>query len=145
MIARRVPVITVLCAAAAVLAPAVRAESPVRAGSIAIERPWARATVLEGRPGVVYLTLRNSGAQDDALVAVATPVAKRAELHAHRKIGGVMRMLQVKSIPIPAGKAVALAPGGYHIMLMQRTVALKKGTRFPLTLTMKSGATATCR
>jgi copper(I)-binding protein len=40
-------------------------------------------------------------------------------------------------LDLPAGKAVELKPGGYHVMLMDLKVALPKDTTIPLTLTFK--------
>ena len=41
------------------------------------------------------------------------------------------------TIDLPAGKAVELAPGGYHIMLMGLTRQLKEGETVPLTLVVE--------
>ena len=40
-------------------------------------------------------------------------------------------------LPIEAGKTVSLAPGGYHLMLMQLKAPLKKGDKVPVTLTFE--------
>jgi periplasmic copper chaperone A len=50
--------------------------------------------------------------------------------------GSVMKMAEVKGgIELPAGKAVELKPGGYHIMLMDLKQSLKADFQVPLTLT----------
>ena len=46
----------------------------------------------------------------------------------------MMRELEA-GLPLPAGQAVSLAPGGDHIMLMGVTEPLKTGDTVPLTLT----------
>jgi copper(I)-binding protein len=48
--------------------------------------------------------------------------------------GDVMRMRQVDAIDVPAGQAVELKPGSFHLMLMGLKAPLKAGDRFPLTL-----------
>jgi copper(I)-binding protein len=54
--------------------------------------------------------------------------------------GSIMRMRQLPGIDLPAGGAVALQPGGNHIMLIGLKAPLKEGDKFPLTLTFaKSG------
>ncbi len=54
---------------------------------------------------------------------------------------GMMTMREVASIAIPAGKTVALAPGGCHIMLVDLPKALTTGQKFTITLTFtKAGA-----
>jgi hypothetical protein len=48
---------------------------------------------------------------------------------------GVMTMRPVKGgLSIPPGQSVTLAPGGYHIMLMELKAPLKKGDKVPVTL-----------
>jgi copper(I)-binding protein len=48
---------------------------------------------------------------------------------------GVMKMRPLeKGLAIEPGKTVKLAPGGYHLMLMDLKSPLKKGDKLPLTL-----------
>lgn len=83
-----------------------------------------------------YLTLTASA--DDRLISVASPAAATAEIHEMSTEGGVMRMSQLKDgLPLPAGEAVALAPGGDHIMLIGVTAPLKAGDVVSLTLTFE--------
>lgn len=72
-----------------------------------------------------------------ALTGVASASAATAELHSTSMEGGVMRMRPVARIELPAGKAVKLAPGGLHIMLVDLRQPLKPGDRVPLTLTVQ--------
>jgi copper(I)-binding protein len=44
----------------------------------------------------------------------------------------------VKSVDLPAGKAVKFDPNGYHVMLMGLTGQLKEGENVPLTLTVEN-------
>jgi copper(I)-binding protein len=45
-----------------------------------------------------------------------------------------MRMREVDSVDLPAGKKIVFEPGGYHIMLLGLKKKLVEGERFPLTL-----------
>lgn len=103
-------------------------------GTITVQKAWARASAGKVANGAAFLTIVNSGAQADTLVAVSAGVSKTAELHTHIKEGEVMKMRAVDSISIPAGGTVELKPGGDHVMLMGLTEALKQGAAFPLTL-----------
>lgn len=105
------------------------------AGDLTIDSPWARATAGPAATGAVYLTLTNHGAQTDRLVATETPVAARAELHAHVMDGNVMKMRRLDAIEVAPGTPTVLAPGGLHIMLTGLTRPLKEGETFPLILT----------
>ncbi len=100
---------------------------------------WARATPGKAETGAVYLTLVSPSA--DKLVSAATPAAKKAQLHTMTMTGMVMKMRPLAALDIPAGKPVALKPGGLHIMLIGLAKPLRQGQSFPLTLTFdKAGA-----
>jgi copper(I)-binding protein len=43
----------------------------------------------------------------------------------------------VPALELPAGKAVELKPGGYHLMLMDLKATLKAGDTVPLTLVVE--------
>jgi copper(I)-binding protein len=102
-------------------------------GDIAIEHPYARATGPGMSIGGAYLTLDNQG-KADRLLSASAPVAASVELHLMKMEGDVMRMRQVDGIDLPAAKAVVLAPGALHVMLIGLKAPLKEGDRFPLTL-----------
>jgi copper(I)-binding protein len=104
-----------------------------------ISNAWARATPGKAETGAVYLTLASPTA--DRLVAASTPAAKKAELHTMTMAGMVMKMRPLAALDIPAGRPVALKPGGLHIMLIGLAKPLQAGQAFPLTLTFaKAGA-----
>ncbi len=117
------------------------AASPARADDIAVTDVWARATPAGARMGAIYLTLES--AAGDQLVGAAVPrsVAGRTQVHETVMIpdsaaggAGRMAMREVKAIALPPGQAVQLAPGGYHVMLLDLKQPLKEGARVPLTL-----------
>lgn len=72
-----------------------------------------------------------------ALVAIASPVAARVEMHSTTMEGGVMKMRATDRIELAAGKTVKLGPGGYHAMLIDLKRALKPGETLPLMLTIE--------
>jgi copper(I)-binding protein len=125
-----------LSIAAAILLAALPAiaDEAVRAGDLRIDGAWARATPEAARQGAAYLTVRNDSPTGDRLIGARTPAAARAELHTHTHDGGVMRMREVPAIEVEPGAAIALAPGGHHIMLIDLAAPLRDGARFPLTL-----------
>ncbi|MBO38222.1 MAG: hypothetical protein CMM75_03445 [Rhodospirillaceae bacterium] len=101
-------------------------------GKIIIKDPWARASITKN--GVSYLTIMNHGKHPEKLIGVMAPVAKRIELHTHKNDDGIMRMRQIKDIPLPPHGSVSLKPGGHHIMMIGLNRKLKLGDKFPLTL-----------
>lgn len=109
-----------------------------RVGEIEIEHAWSRASIGTDRPGVVYLTIRNTGAVDDTLLGIATTVANAPMLHETVVTEGIASMPHVMSVPVPAGDILVLEPGGFHAMLMGLTQKLEKGASFPVTLTFQN-------
>ncbi len=106
---------------------------PGQAAAIRAEQAWARATAPQQKVGGAYVTLMSPAG--DRLVGVSSPIAGRAEVHEMRMDGNVMRMREVEGgLALPAGKVVALAPGGYHIMLMDLKQPLVAGQVIPMHL-----------
>lgn len=104
---------------------------------VTVSDAWARATVPGQSGSGAFMTLRSSAG--GKLLSVKSPVAEHAEVHEMATQDGVMKMREVKSVALPAGQAVQLAPGGHHIMLMGLKSPLKAGTQVPLTLTVEEG------
>ena len=99
---------------------------------VSVTAPWVRATVAAQTTTGAYMHLMSvKGAR---LVGVRTPAAARAELHRMDMQGDMMKMRQVDGIDLPAGKAVNLASGSYHIMLVGLKRRLKEGETLDLTL-----------
>jgi copper(I)-binding protein len=71
------------------------------------------------------------------LVSASSPVAGVTEIHEMTMDGQVMRMRAVDGLDLPAGRAVQLKPGGYHVMLMELRQPLKAGETVPITLVIE--------
>lgn len=112
-------------------------------GTLAVRQPWARASIGQAKAGAAYLTIVNSGDEPDRLIAAATPVAERAQLHTQRVEDGVMKMRPVEAVEIAPGEPAVLAPGGLHIMLMGLTRPLVEGESFALTLSFETAGPLT--
>lgn len=119
---------------ASLLAAPVQAQE-VKAGDLVISQGWSRATPGGAKIAGGYLTIDNKGSAPDRLVSVAGDVAGKVEIHEMAMNNGVMTMRPLdKGLPIEPGKTVKLAPGGYHLMLMDLKNPLKQGDKVPLTL-----------
>ncbi|KRB44444.1 copper chaperone PCu(A)C [Phenylobacterium sp. Root700] len=106
--------------------------APQAPPTVAVTDAWCRAAPAGAMTGGCYVTLTASA--EDRLVAVETAVAERAEIHSMDMAGGVMRMRKLEGgLPLPAGKAVALASGGEHLMIIGPKQALAIGGEVPLT------------
>lgn len=102
---------------------------------VKVNDQWTRATVPQQASSGAFMTVRS--ATDGRLVEVRTDIAEHAELHEMKMDGQTMRMQKVDSIALPARKDVALAPGGYHVMLFGLKRQLKDGEAIPLTLVVE--------
>lgn len=119
---------------AAVMAAPVRAED-VKAGDLLITQAWSRQTPAGAKVAGGYLTIENKGAAPDRLVSGSAAIAGRIEIHEMAMDGGIMKMRPLdKGLAIEPGKTVKLAPGGYHVMLMDLKGQLKQGDKVPVTL-----------
>jgi len=107
----------------------------VKVGDLLISRSWSRATPGGAKTGAGYLTIENKGSAPDRLVAVSGDVAGKIEVHEMAVNNGVMTMRPLEQgLTIEPGKTVTLAPGGYHLMMMDLKSPLKQGDKVPLTL-----------
>lgn len=109
------------------------------AQSIQASAAWIR--VLPGNlPAGGYVNLHNSGNQAAALVAADSPAYAHVMLHESSSAGGVSRMSAVGSMVIPAHAGMQLAPGGYHLMLMQPKRPVAPGQAVTVTLHFADGS-----
>lgn len=99
---------------------------------VTVERPWVRGVVPGQTTTGAFMDLTSS--EELTLVGATSPVAKSAELHSMELTNGVMKMRPVKRLALAAGQTVRLAPGGYHLMLVDLTAPLKNADLVPITL-----------
>jgi copper(I)-binding protein len=130
-------------AAAVLLATTVAAQAAdVKAGDLVISQAWSRATPSGAKVAGGYLTIANKGSAPDRLVGGSAPVAGKFELHEMKMEEGVMKMRPLDNgLEIAPGKSVKLAPGGYHLMLMDLKQPLKQGEKVAVTLQFEKAGT----
>lgn len=116
----------------------------VKAGDLVISHPWTRATPGGAKVGGGYLTIENKGAAADRLVGGETPAAGKLEVHEMTMSDGVMKMRAIDGgLALAPGQTVKLAPGGYHLMLIDLKAPFKPGEKVPVTLNFeKAGKVA---
>lgn len=131
MNANRVVAIALALAAASAAAQT----TPPPPAPATVTDPWVRGVVAQQK--VTGAFLRITSAQGGRLVAVASPLAGAVEIHEMAMDGQVMRMRAVAGIDLPPGRAIELAPGGFHLMLMDLRRPLAAGDVVPLTLVVE--------
>src|SRR5574343_517570 len=106
-----------------------------QAPAVKVDDPWVRATVPAQKATGAFMQL--TAAKGAKVVAASSPVADMVEIHEMKMEDGVMKMRAVDALAMPAGQAVALKPGSYHVMLMGLKGAISAGDTVPLTLTIE--------
>lgn len=104
-------------------------------GQTTVTAPWVRGTVAEQKATGAFMQIQS--AAGGKLVSVSSPAAGVAEIHEMKMDGNTMKMRAVPALDLPAGKAVALKPGGWHVMLLDLKAPLKAGDTVPLTLVIE--------
>jgi len=112
--------VAVACAVAARTAEAI----------LTVNAPWIRTAGGVATPEA-YMELRSTDGA--TLVGVTSDAAARVTI---RPPGQGKATLD--ELPLPAGKTILLAPGGYRLGLVQMAHALKQGDRVALTLIIQN-------
>ncbi|MCX7150769.1 MAG: copper chaperone PCu(A)C [Rhodocyclales bacterium] len=103
---------------------------------VTVKDPWVRATVPAMKATGAFMQI--TSAQDARLVEVKSPVAGIVEIHEMAMDKDVMKMRALPDgLALPAGKAVELKSGGYHVMLMDLKQQMKEGDIVPVTLVIE--------
>ena len=108
------------------------AETSLEISSVYISEP------VMGERAAMYFTVVNHGPITDHLVAVSTPIAKRAEIHRTVEDGGMMRMEPVESLRVSPGEELHLGPGGYHVMLLDLNQHVGPGDKVEAILSFRA-------
>lgn len=109
--------------------------APTVAVADALCRPTPKGRQTTG----CYMTLTASA--DDRLVSAESPQAKYVQIHESRMESNMMMMQQMRDgMPLAAGQATALAPGGNHLMLLGVEEPLATGDTVTLKLTFATAA-----
>lgn len=108
--------------------------APVMA-DITVKDPWVRATVPQQKATGAFMQITAPKAA--RLVEASSPVAGVTEIHEMTMDNDIMRMRAIPGIDLPAGKAVELKPGGYHVMLMDLKAPITEGQDVPVTLVIE--------
>lgn len=95
----------------------------------------ARIRLLPGDlPLAGYFDIVNQGKQPLTLTAASSPAFKMVHLHRSIEQDGKSMMVPAGKLEIKPGTALHFAPGGLHLMLMERVKPLKVGDKVPMTL-----------
>ena len=102
-----------------------------------VTQPWVRGTVAQQMTTGAFMQITSAGGAK--LISVSTPSAGMTQIHQMKMDGSTMQMRALPAgLDLPAGKAVELKPGGYHLMLMDLKAPLKAGDTVDLRLVIQA-------
>jgi len=133
-----------LSALAASLALACAAPCAADAAQVTVGDAWFRA-LPGGVPAGGYFVLRNEGAKTVTLTGASSPACGNVMLHKSMQMGGMDRMEMVDGVAVPPKGRATFAPGGYHLMCMAPTAAMKPGRFVAVTLEFADGTHLSAR
>ena len=110
------------------------------ASSLKAEHGWVR-WLPANLPAAGYVVIRNDGDKPVKLTGAESADYGMAMLHRSMQKNGSDSMEMVDAIGIPAHGSVALAPGGYHLMLTDAKHAIKPGDMVHVSLHFDDGET----
>jgi len=80
-----------------------------------------------GQPNTAaFMRLVNTADQDVVITGAASNGAELAEVHSHKHHHGMMSMEKVDQLTVPANGELVLAPGKYHLMLINLIKPLRE-------------------
>lgn len=130
---------TGLVALPAAQAAAAPAAAGVQASKIQVTGAFTRQ-MPPGAPAMGgFLVVKNLHAGALVLVGAESSAFNKVELHETRSEGGMMRMVALPTVSIPAGGSFEFKPGAAHLMLIGPKGSPKAGEKLPVTLLFGNG------
>ena len=87
-----------------------------------------------------YMTIHNPDDRAVSIVSIRSDAFASVDIHRSAMQNGMMTMEPVESLSIAAGANVQLAPGGYHLMMMQPLEATRPGQEIEIVLHFDDGS-----
>lgn len=102
---------------------------------VTIANGWVRASAPGQQVGAAYMTLTSK--TPTSLVYVEASVSDSTEIHSMSMDNGVMKMRSLEELVLTPNTPLKLAPGGYHLMLIDLKEPLKAGGKVKFRLCFK--------
>ena len=109
------------------------------ADSIEVTNPWVNQTPPSTMSNAGYMEITNNTDSLVTLQSIQSPQFGMSHVHQTKLENGLMKMTPVHGLEIPANESVTLEPGGFHIMMMNRTESLNTGDEVELNLKFSDG------
>lgn len=106
---------------------------------ITVEEAWVRMPPPVADTAAGYMTIRNSGDTDVEITAVESDIATKPEFHTMSMHDGMMHMMKMEKVIVPAHGELRFETGGNHLMLTGLTRTLNAGDHVMLTIKIAGG------
>ena len=98
----------------------------IKFNGLIISNLWIKEPIGNHSMTSGYLTIKNTNAYDERLIAITSNIAKKSEIHEMFVDNDIMKMNVLNDgLKIPANSIVHLKPGSYHVMFMKLYKKLK--------------------
>ncbi|MFT6918977.1 MAG: copper(I)-binding protein [Cognaticolwellia sp.] len=101
---------------------------------LVVENGYARESIPGTSISSAYMTIKNLSAKNIRLIAAASAVSDRIEIHQHTMSDGLMRMRQRDYVEISAQNSTVFQPSGFHLMIFDLKHPLKAKENIIITL-----------
>ncbi len=88
-----------------------------------------------------YININNSSPTVKKIVALQSTAFEKVEIHETIMADGMMKMIELDSLELPAKSLVELKPGGKHMMLITPVQPLNIGDKVELLVTFEDEST----
>ena len=107
---------------------------PVAAESLQVTDAWIKNLPMAVPVRAGYMHISNNQNLEVTIVSLHSKSFENIEIHQSLEVDGMMSMRPVEALSIAAGGSLELAPGGFHLMMMNPLVELIPGQKVTLTL-----------
>jgi copper(I)-binding protein len=116
---------------------------PVSAENLQITDAWIKnlPAVVPVRAG--YMKISNTRGHDITILSLESKLFEDIHIHQTFEVDGVASMRAIGDLTIRAGESLELAPGGFHLMMMNPLEELTPGQKVVVTLHYQDQKTQT--
>jgi len=107
---------------------------PVAAESLRVTDAWIKNLPMAVPVRAGYMHISNNQNREVTIVSLQSKSFESIEIHQSMEVNGMMSMRPVDTLSIPAGASLELAPGGFHLMMMNPLDELIPGQKVAVTL-----------
>ena len=107
---------------------------PAAAESLQVTDAWIKNLPMAVPVRAGYMHISNSQNREVTIVSLQSKSFESIEIHQSLEVDGMMSMRPVDTLSIPAGASLELAPGGFHLMMMNPLDELIPGQIVAVTL-----------